>query len=74
MELSFFMRKQLIDKSSSIKETLSDEREIGQIAHKSGLFFICKKRVIKVYSFINSNVYDQANRESVLSYRLYVDG
>ena len=72
--IEFLYGKQLIDKSSSIKETLSDEREIGQIAHKSGFYSLFVSKSYKVYSFINSNVYDQANRESVLSYRLYVDG
>lgn len=70
--IDFFYGKELIN-NSTIKESLSDEREIAQIAHKSDFYSLYVSKTFNVFSYLNSNVYDLADREGVLSFRLYVE-
>lgn len=62
-----------------IRESLKDERSIAQVAHESDCYSIITYKCLitnksfNVYSYINSNANDIANRKGIVTFRLYLE-
>ena len=70
--------KELAEKEE-FRESLKDERSIAQVAHESDCYSIITYKCLitnksfNVYSYINSNANDIANRKGIVTFRLYLE-